>query len=91
MLAHKKKTKYICNIKKKTITNSEKIMETKRVWKWEITIKLIVGTEIKTVVEAESIKKAIGQIEYTVKKLNSKIVKVERITTGKDTPDGYAG
>ena len=46
--------------------------------KWVIVIKLGVGTEIETTAIADSIKKACNSIEYTAKKLNGEIIKIEK-------------
>lgn len=50
----------------------------KRLFKWIITIKLEIGTEITTVVTAESIGKACNSMKYTAERLNGEITKIER-------------
>lgn len=50
----------------------------KTLFKWIITIKLEIGTEITTTVTTDSIKKAYNAMEYTAKRLNGEIVKIER-------------
>lgn len=50
----------------------------KKLFKWIITIKLEIGTEIITVVTAESIKKACNSMKYTAERLNGEITKIER-------------
>lgn len=47
-------------------------------FKWIITIKLEIGTEITTVATANSIEKACNSMKYTAKKLNGEITKIER-------------
>lgn len=50
----------------------------KKLFKWIITIRLAIGTEITTVVTADSIGKACNSMTYTAKKLNGEIIKIER-------------
>lgn len=50
----------------------------KKLFKWIITIKLEVGTEITTVVTADSIGKACNSMKYTAERLNGEITKIER-------------
>lgn len=50
----------------------------KRLFKWIITIKLEIGTEITTVVTANSIGKAYNSMKYTAERLNGEITKIER-------------
>ena len=50
----------------------------KKLWKWIVTIKFETGMEITTEVKAESVKRAANSIEYTAKKMNGKIIKLER-------------
>lgn len=50
----------------------------KKLFKWIITIKLVIGTEITTVVTADSIGKACNSMKYTAEKLNGEITKIER-------------
>ena len=50
----------------------------KKLFKWIITIKLEIGTEITTVVTAESIGKACNSMKYTAERLNGEITKIER-------------
>lgn len=50
----------------------------KKLFKWIITIKLEIGTEITTVVTADSIGKAYNSMKYTAERLNGKITKIER-------------
>nr|DAO90042.1 MAG TPA: hypothetical protein [Microviridae sp.] len=50
----------------------------KRLFKWIITIKLEIGTEITTVVTADSIGKACNSMKYTAERLNGEITKIER-------------
>ena len=50
----------------------------KKVWKWKLTITFVTGMSLETEVKAESIKKAIASIEYTAKKMNGEITKIER-------------
>ena len=42
----------------------------KKLFKWIITIKLEIGTEITTVVTADSIGKACNSMKYTAERLN---------------------
>ena len=50
----------------------------KKLFKWIITIKLEIGTEITTVVTADSIGKACNAMKYTAERLNGEITKIER-------------
>lgn len=50
----------------------------KKSFKWIITIELEIGTEITTVVTADSIGKACNSMKYTAEKLNGEITKIER-------------
>ena len=50
----------------------------KKLFKWIITIKLEIGTEITTVVTADSIEKACNSMKYTAERLNGEITKIER-------------
>lgn len=50
----------------------------KKLFKWIITIELEIGTEITTVVIADSIRKACNSMKYTTEKLNGEITKIER-------------
>lgn len=50
----------------------------KKLFKWKITIELEIGTEITTVVTADSIGKACNSMKYTAERLNGKITKIER-------------
>ena len=50
----------------------------KKIWKWKLTITFSTGMSLETEVKAESIKKAIASIEYTAKKMNGEITKIER-------------
>lgn len=50
----------------------------KKSFKWIITIRLAIGTEITTVVIADLIGKACNSMKYTAKKLNGEIIKIER-------------
>ena len=50
----------------------------KKLFKWVITIKLEIGTEITTVVTADSIGKACNSMKYTAERLNGEITKIER-------------
>lgn len=50
----------------------------KKSFKWIITIKLEIGTEITTVVTADSIGKACNSMKYTAERLNGEITKIER-------------
>lgn len=50
----------------------------KKLFKWIITIKLELGTEITTVVTADSIGKACNSMKYTAERLNGEITKIER-------------
>ena len=50
----------------------------KKLFKWIITIKLEIGTEITTTVTADSIGKAYNSMKYTTKRLNGEITKIER-------------
>lgn len=50
----------------------------KKLFKWTITIKLEIGTEITTVITADSIGKACNAIKYTAERLNGEITKIER-------------
>lgn len=50
----------------------------KRLFKWIITIKLEIGTEITTVVTADTIGKACNSMKYTAERLNGEITKIER-------------
>lgn len=56
----------------------------KRLFKWIITIELEIGTEITTVVTADSIGKACNSMKYTAEKLNGEITKIERDEPIKD-------
>lgn len=56
----------------------------KKLFKWIITIKSETGTEIKTVVTADSIRKACNSMKYTAERLNSEITKIERDEPIKD-------
>ena len=56
----------------------------KRLFKWIITIKLEIGTEITTVVTADSIGKACNSMKYTAERLNGEITKIERDEPIKD-------
>lgn len=50
----------------------------KRLFKWIITIKLEIGTEITTIVTADTIGKACNSMKYTAERLNGEITKIER-------------
>lgn len=50
----------------------------KKLFKWIITIKLEIGTEITTVVTADTIGKACNSMKYTAERLNGEITKIER-------------
>ena len=50
----------------------------KKLFKWIITIKLQHGTEITTVVTADTIGKACNAMKYTAERLNGEIIKIER-------------
>lgn len=50
----------------------------KKLFKWIITIKLEIGTEITTVVTADSIGKACNSMKYTAERLKGEITKIER-------------
>ena len=50
----------------------------KKSFKWIITIKSEIGTEITTVVTADSIRKACNSMKYTAERLNGEITKIER-------------
>lgn len=50
----------------------------KKLFKWIITIKLEIGTEISTVVTADTIGKACNSMKYTAERLNGEITKIER-------------
>ena len=50
----------------------------KRLFKWIVTIKLEIGTELTTVVTADSIGKACNSMKYTAERLNGEITKIER-------------
>ena len=50
----------------------------KKLFKWTITIELEIGTEITTVVTADSIGKACNSMKYTAERLNGEITKIER-------------
>lgn len=50
----------------------------KKLFKWTVTIKLEIGTEITTVVTADSIGKACNAMKYTAERLNGEITKIER-------------
>lgn len=50
----------------------------KKLFKWKITITLETGTEILTIVTADSIGKACNSMKYTAERLNGEITKVER-------------
>lgn len=50
----------------------------KKLFKWIITIKLEIGTEITTTVTADSIGKAHNSMKYTAERLNGEIIKIER-------------
>ena len=50
----------------------------KKVFKWMMTIKLEIGTEITAAVTADSIGKAYNSMKYTDKRLNGEIIKIER-------------
>lgn len=56
----------------------------KKLFKWIITIELEIGTEITTVVTADSIGKACNSMKYTAEKLNGEITKIERDEPIKD-------
>lgn len=56
----------------------------KKLFKWIITIKLEFGTEIITVVTADSIGKACNAMKYTAEKLKGEITKIERDESLKD-------
>lgn len=56
----------------------------KRLFKWIITIKLEIGTEITTVVTADTIGKACNSMKYTAERLNGEITKIERDEPVKD-------
>lgn len=56
----------------------------KKLFKWIITIKLEIGTEITTVVTADSIGKACNSMKYTAERLNGEITKIERDEPIKD-------
>ena len=48
----------------------------KKLFKWIITIKLEIGTEITTVITADSIGKACNSMKYTAERLNGEITRV---------------
>jgi hypothetical protein len=50
----------------------------KKLFKWVITIKLEIGTEITTTVTADSIGKACNAMKYTAERLKGEITKIER-------------
>ena len=50
----------------------------KKLFKWIITIKLEIGTEISAVVTANTIGKACNAMKYTAERLNGEIIKIER-------------
>lgn len=50
----------------------------KKLFKWKITFTLETGTEIETQVAADSVKKAANAMQYTAKRLNGEITKIER-------------
>ena len=50
----------------------------KKLFKWVITIKLEIGTEITTTVTADTIGKACNSMKYTAERLNGEIIKIER-------------
>lgn len=50
----------------------------KRLFKWKITITLEIGTEVITIVTADSIGKACNSMKYTAERLNGEITKIER-------------
>ena len=56
----------------------------KRLFKWIITIKLEIGTEITTVVTADSIGKACNSMKYTAERIKGDIIKIERDEPIKD-------
>ena len=56
----------------------------KKLFKWIITIKLEIGTEITTVVTADSIGKACNSMKYTAERLKGEITKIERDEPIKD-------
>ena len=56
----------------------------KKLFKWIITIKLEIGTEITTVVTADTIGKACNSMKYTAERLNGEITKIERDEPIKD-------
>jgi hypothetical protein len=56
----------------------------KKLFKWIITIKLEIGTEITTVVTADTIGKACNAMKYTAERLNGEITKIERDEPIKD-------
>ena len=56
----------------------------KRLFKWIITIKLEIGTEITAAVTADSIGKACNSMKYTAERLNGEIIKIERDEPIKD-------
>ena len=49
-----------------------------KLFKWKITIKLAIGTEIETIIEANSMAKAVNAMRYTAIKLHGEIIKIER-------------
>lgn len=50
----------------------------KKLFKWKITITLEIGTEVVTIVTADSIGKACNSMKYTAERLNGEITKIER-------------
>lgn len=50
----------------------------KKLFKWSVTIKLEIGTEITTIVTADSVGKACNSMKYTAERLNGEIIKIER-------------
>ena len=50
----------------------------KKLFKWRITITLEIGSEITTIVTADSIGKACNSMKYTAERLNGEITKIER-------------
>lgn len=50
----------------------------KKIFKWKITITLEIGTEITTMVTADSIGKACNSMKHTAEKLKGEITKIER-------------
>jgi hypothetical protein len=50
----------------------------KKLFKWKITITLEIGTEVITIVTADSIGKACNSMKYTAERLNGEITKIER-------------